>query len=89
MSKSIMQDEKVCFVTGRQYQLDKHHCFHGSRRKLAEKWGCWVWLWHDLHMELHQKNTALDLMIKRACQQRFEELHSHELFMKIFGKNYL
>ena len=85
-----MQDEKVCFISGRQTQLDRHHCFHGSaRRKLAEKWGCWCWLSHDLHMELHRKNKALDLMLERACQQRFEELHSHEEFMRIFGKNYL
>lgn len=89
MSKSIMQDERVCFITGSQTQLDKHHCFHGSRRKLADKHGCWVWLRHDLHMELHDRNKALDLMIERACQQRFEELHSRDEFMRIFGKSYL
>ena len=88
MSKSIMQTEKACFVTGAVNNLDKHHCFHGPRRKAAEKWGCWVWLNHEIHMELHQRNTALDRQLKAECQKRFEELHGHETFMQVFGKNY-
>lgn len=89
MSASIMQDERECFITGSQINLDRHHCFHGIRRKAAEKYGCWIWLRHDLHMELHSQNPALDLMIKRACQERFEEIYSHEEFMDVFGKSYL
>ena len=27
MAKSIMQDEKVCYVTGSTYDLHKHHVF--------------------------------------------------------------
>jgi len=88
-SKSILQDERKCFVTGYEGCLDKHHVFHGPRRKASEKWGCWVWLRHDIHMELHQQNPELDRMIKRACQERFEEIYSHEEFMEVFGKNYL
>lgn len=84
-----MQTEKECFVTGSTVNLDKHHCFHGPRRKAAEKYGCWVWIRHDLHMELHQKNPELDRMIKRACQTRFEEIYSHDEFMNVFGKSYL
>lgn len=89
MTKSILQDEKKCFITGYEGQLDRHHCFHGPRRNAAEKYGCWVWLRHDIHMELHQQNPELDRMIKRACQERFEEIHGHEKFMRIFGKSYL
>lgn len=89
MKKSILQDEKKCFITGYEGQLDRHHVFHGPRRKAADKWGCWVWMRHDLHMELHQQNPTLDLMVKRACQERFEELYGHEKFMEVFGKSYL
>lgn len=89
MKKSILQDEKKCFITGYEGQLDRHHVFHGPRRKAADKWGCWVWMRHDLHMELHQQNPMLDLMVKRACQERFEELYGHEKFMEVFGKSYL
>lgn len=86
---SILQTEKECFVTGSKTQLDIHHCLHGCRRKLADEHGCWVWLRHDIHMDLHDRNKALDRMIERACQERFEELYGHDEFMKIFGKNYL
>ena len=48
-----------------------------------------MWLRHDIHMELHQQNPALDRMIQRACQERFEEIYSHDEFMDIFGKSYL
>lgn len=89
MKSSIMQTEKKCFVTGAETCLDQHHCFHGPRRKAADKWGCWIWLRRDLHRELHDRNKGLDLMIERACQERFEELYGHEKFMEIFGKSYL
>lgn len=89
MSKSIMQEEKECFVTGTVRNLDMHHCFHGSRRKAADRWGCWCWLNHDVHMDLHSRNTALDRQIKAECQRRFETLYGHKKFMDVFGKSYL
>lgn len=87
--KSIMQDDKFCFVTGGLIELDRHHIFAGSRRKASEKYGCWCWLRHNVHMELHDKNKALDKMLRRACQERFEEIWGHDEFMRVFGKNYL
>jgi len=89
MSKSIMQDEKKCFITGSETQLDRHHVYAGSRRKASERYGCWVWLRHDIHMELHDRNKALDKMLRRTCQEQFEAVYSHEEFMEVFGKNYL
>lgn len=87
--KSIMQEDKRCFITGYEGPVDRHHIFHGPRRKAAEKYGCWCWLRHDVHMDLHQRCPELDRMLKRACQERFEEIFSHDEFMAIFGKNYL
>ena len=89
MSDSIMQEEKRCFITGAERDLDRHHIYAGSRRKASEAWGCWVWLRHDIHMDLHSRDTATDKMLKRACQERFEELHGHETFMRVFGKSWL
>jgi len=89
MCDSILQTERECYVTGSQHELDRHHIYAGSRRKLSDKWGCWVWLRHDVHMDLHQRDPELDRRLKRECQERFEELHGHEMFMRIFGKNYL
>ena len=89
MSDSIMQSTKECYVTGSTEMLDKHHIYHASRRKKADKWGCWVWLRHDIHMDLHQRNTVLDRQLKAECQLRFEAIYGHEKFMKEFGKSYL
>ena len=88
--KSILQDDKFCFVTGGLTELDRHHVYAGvANRKLSERYGCWCWLRHSIHMELHDKNKELDKMLKRICQERFEEIWSHDEFMRVFGKNYL
>lgn len=86
---SILQTEKECFVTGSQVDLDCHHVFAGPNRDHSDVWGCWVWLRHDIHMQLHDRDKELDKMLKRICQERFEELYDHEKFMDIFGKSYL
>ena len=87
--KSIMQDEKECFLTGSTQGLDLHHIYAGARRKASDRYGCWVWLRHDVHMDLHERNQALNYQLKAECQRRFEEIHGHEKFMEVFGKSYL
>ena len=86
---SIMQTEKYCYITGRTDHLDKHHIFTGTRRKAAEKWGCWCWLAHDVHMAAHDRNQEILTQLRQECQERFEELYDHDTFMKVFGKSYL
>lgn len=90
--KSIMQEQKECYLTGSTSGLHKHHVFGGPNRSNSEKYGCWIWLRSDYHnMSNHgiHFDQALDLQIKRQTQIRFEQLHGHEKFMEIFGKNYL
>lgn len=87
---SIMQEEHECYLTGSQCELDLHHVFHGTaNRKLSDKWGCWCWLKHSIHMDLHDKDKKLDRKLQQDCQRKFEEIYSRKLFMQIFGKNYL
>lgn len=47
--KSIMQNDKRCFITGRDYNLHKHHIFGAANRKISEKYGLWVWLNAEIH----------------------------------------
>lgn len=84
-----MQESKYCYVTGRTDRLELHHVFGGSRRKAADKWGCWVWLTHDIHRAAHDSKPEILNQLRQECQERFEELHGHEKFMQVFGKNYL
>lgn len=39
---------------------------------------------HGVHFD-----TEVDNRLKRETQARFEQLHGHEKFMQVFGKNYL
>lgn len=92
MSKSIMQDEKESYISLSTRNLQRHHIFFGTaNRRLSEKYGCWVWLTQEEHtgkLGVHN-DRSLDLYLKRKCQKRFEEIHGHEKFMTIFGRNYL
>lgn len=92
--KSIIQTDRECYVTGRTDNLHKHHCIHGKgRRPLSDKYGLWVYITGEYHNQsnkgIHTGNSELDLHIKQVAQRTFEEKHSHELFMEIFGENYL
>lgn len=91
MADSIIQTgEKKCFISGSQVDLDIHHCIHGSaNRKIADKYGLWVWLRHDIHMLLHDKDKKLDNELEKIAQKAFEKKYSHEMWMKLVGKNYL
>jgi len=88
--KSLLQgDYRECYITGSHKDLDLHHVFHGPRRKAADEWGCWVWLRHDIHMALHDKDKTLDRQIQQDCQRAFEAMYGRQKFMEVFGKSYL
>lgn len=94
MGKSILQTEKSyksCYFCGTTIGLEQHHVFHGSRRQLADKHGLTVWLCREHHTGpggVHN-NIDMDRYLERIGQKKFEETHSHEEWMRIFGKNYL
>ncbi len=89
--KSLLQDEKECYLTKCTYGLDCHHIFGGNKytRKKSEQYGMLVWLRHDVHMRLHQRDYSLELRLKQDAQRVFEEKYGHEKFMEVFRKNYL
>lgn len=90
--KSILQEEKKCFLTGYEGQLHKHHIYGGANRRISEKHGFWIWLKPELHNLSNQGvhfNHDLDLKLKRICQRKYEETHTREEFMQLIGRNYL
>ena len=92
--KSILQSEKVCYLTGSTYNLHRHHIYAGSRRPISEREGFWVWLTGYYHNQsnagVHGKDGhELDWKLKQDCQRKYEETHSREEFMWLIGKNYL
>ena len=92
MANSIMQSAKQCYIDESTRNLHKHHIYGGARRKLSEKYGCWVWLTAENHNMSNNGvhfNHELDSRLKRECQAKFEETHTRAEFMRIFGRNYL
>lgn len=93
--KSIIQDEKECYICGTTRWLEEHHIFEGTaNRKLSEKYGLKIWLCHRHHNEVpdgvHFDKWMRD-RIKRITQIKFMEHYNKTIedFIKIFGKNYL
>ena len=94
MSKSIIQDTKQCFVCGSTYNLQLHHVFYGTaNRKLSDRDGCVVWLcmYHHTGVAGVHLNRNLDLKIKKACQEQWQNHYNKttEDFIARYGKNYL
>lgn len=95
MADSILQTEKVCYITGQTNNLHKHHIYFGNpNRKISEREGFWVYLAGYLHNQsnigVHGKDGhELDIMLKQHCQRKYEETHTREEFIQLIGKSYL
>ena len=92
MAKSIMQDDKRCWFCGSRVGLESHHIMAGTaNRKLSEKYGLKVWLSNRHHTgtEGAQYDPEMNRQLKQDAQYAFERMYSHQLWMEVFGKNYL
>ena len=96
---SILQDDKtVCFLCGRNANLeplDCHHVFGAANRKKSEKYGLKVYLHHNqCHIfgkDSVHKNNEVNQALKAQAQQKAMEYYGWTVdeFRVIFGKNYL
>lgn len=89
--KSLLSNEKECYVCKTTVNLHKHHIYAGYNRQLSEKYGCWVYLCMYHHngskYSVHY-DRDLDLKLRQECQRAFEKEYD-EAFLEIFGRNYL
>lgn len=92
-TKSIISNERVCWVCKTPYGLHRHHVYEGvANRKLSEKYGCWVYLCYMHHTGDHgvHFNKPMDTRLKKYTQEQFEaKIGTREDFRRIFGKSYL
>lgn len=90
MTKSIISNEKVCYLSGRSDELERHHCMNGAAyRRKAEQDGLWVWLNREVHYAVHNYRPDLKRKLKCIAQETYERTHSREEWMKRYHKNYL
>ena len=90
--KSIVQDEKQCYLCGKVVGLERHHIFAGTaNRPISERQGFWCYLCHECHTgtEGAQFDKLKNLRLKQDCQFAFERTHTRAEWMKLIGKNYL
>ena len=102
MAKSILHNKSdgTCYLCmllnqdcNRRTVLEEHHVIYGTaNRRLSEKYGLKVYLCPAHHKHgttaVHRDHDV-DLLLKFRAQREFEKWHSHEEWMRIFGRNYL
>ena len=91
--KSIIQSERVCYITGRGDHLEEHHVWGGANRKNSEKYGLKIYLTAEMHRGkdgIHQ-NRELSDRVKAEVQQLAMEHYGWDVvdFRLIFGKSYI
>lgn len=91
--KSIVQNDKRCYITGDEWNLHEHHVFGGANRKNSERYGLKIYLradWHNLEKYGIHNDAALNRRIKAEVQAIAMEYYdwTTEDFIRIFGKNY-
>ena len=60
-----------------------------ANRKLSEKYGLVVWLRHDIHTALHDRDKDLEIRLKQDAQRAFEKIYGHDKWFEVFKKNYI
>lgn len=99
-TESVLQpDRSYCFLCGSRtgYGLDaleEHHIFEGNgKRPMSEKYGLKVYLCgatcHREGPKSAHKNKEIKDRLHKIAQKKFEETHSREEFIAVFGKSYL
>lgn len=93
-SKSIMQDEKKCYICGMTRGLERHHVFGAAYRKKSDRLGLTVYLCHYHHNEpphgVHHNRANMDWLRMRG-QAAYMDYYgaSKDDFIREFGRNYL
>ena len=90
--KSIICDEKRCFICGTTQWIEDHHIFGGPFRNKSEKYGLKVYLCHSHHNEppngAHYNRATMDYL-RQVGQRAFMEHYPDKDFMAEFGRNFL
>lgn len=91
MAKSIISNEKKCYICGSKHWLEYHHLFGGATRKKSEQYGLVVYLCHACHNEppngVHHNREKMD-WLRRIGQEAFEREYPDKDFLKEFHRNY-
>lgn len=98
MSKVIMQENKVCFLCGRNGfhdPLERHHIYGGAYRNKSEKYGMVVLLCgsrchRNGENAAHKSKAVKDYLRAQGQRAAMEQLGwTKEEFIREFGRSYI
>ena len=92
--KSIIQNEKVCYITGDTYNLHEHHVFGGSYKAASDRLGLKIYLradWHNMADYGIHFNKALRERIQDEVQRFAMEYYgwTEEQWIIEVGRSFL
>ena len=93
--KSIIQEDKACYICNKKTNLHLHHILFGKNRKKADEDGLVVYLCYEHHEGtngVHGKNGAdIDKYLKRVAEVCWlnKNMKVEEDFIERYGRNYL
>jgi hypothetical protein len=94
MAKSIISEEKRCFICGSNQWIEIHHIFGAADRKKSTEYGLVVPLCHYCHNEppngVHQ-NKDIRRKLQAYAQKKAMKHYGWDMdtWRSIFGRNYL
>ena len=94
MAKSIISEEKRCFICGSRQWIEIHHIFGAADRKKSTEYGLTVPLCHYCHNEppngVHQ-NKDIRRKLQAYAQKKAMKHYGWDMdaWRSRFGKNYL
>lgn len=101
--KSIISEEKQCFICNSTMNLHVHHIYNGAYRSKSDRDGCWCYLCsyhhvdgnHSVHRD-PERARWLKAYTQRKWEERFVASHpsvpkpdARGEFIKMYGKSYL
>ena len=95
MKKSIIDNNRRCYVCGSSNNIHYHHILFGKNRNKADKDGLTVYLCYQHHEGtngVHGKNGhELDLRLKQIAENTWLEYYNKSVddFIKRYGRNFL
>ena len=90
MFSAFTDDLSRCYVCGRPYP-SIHHIMNAANKKKSEEYGLIIPLCMEHHTGQSGVHTKPEKMLacRQMAQRKFEEEHTRDEWIKIFGKNYL
>jgi hypothetical protein len=80
----------LCRYSGQPYAVLHEVFFGNGTRQLSIKYGLQVRVSSEIHTDIHAHPLhGLDLDLKKEYQEVFENTYGHEMFMSLFGRDYL